>query len=153
VDPIVATSSTRTLEEVLSTSLGARRLNVHLLELFGQVAIGLCAVGAYGVASFSAHTRSRELAIRAALGARRRDLTRLLIGTELWPVGIGIGVGLSAAYVASRLLFGTPFETDPRDISTYVAVGAGLLVLCAGASYVPVRRASTTNPAAALQAS
>lgn len=153
VDPGVATSSARTLEGVLSASLGARRVNVHLLEVFGQVAAVLCGIGVYAVAAFSARTRRRELAIRAALGARRRDLTRLLLGTELWPVAIGVGCGVTSAYLAAPLLFGLPFQTDPRDTVVYTAVAAGLLVLSVVASYAPVRRASATNPAAALQAS
>jgi hypothetical protein len=153
VDPGVATSSARTLESVLSTSLGPRRVNAQLLAVFGQIAVVLCAIGVYAIAVFSTRTRSRELAIRAALGARRRDLTTLLLRTELWPVITGIGFGLSAAYVAAPVLFGTPFETDPRDTITYMAVGAGLLTLSVVASYIPVRRASGTNPAALLQAS
>jgi putative ABC transport system permease protein len=153
VDPGVATSSARTLEAVLSASLGPRRVNVQLLAIFGQIAVALCAIGVYAVAAFSTRTRSRELAIRAALGARRRELTTLLLNTELWPVVTGIGFGLAAAYVAAPALFGTPFQTDPRDTITYIAVGAGLLMLAVVASYVAVRRASAMNLAALLQAS
>ena len=153
VDPGVATSSARTLATVLSTSLGARRANVLLLEAFGQIAVALCAIGVYAIAAFSARMRSRELAIRAALGARRRDLTMLLVWTELWPVATGIACGLAVAFLAAPLLFGTLFETDTHDITTYVAVAAGLLVLSIAASFAPLRRASATNPAAALQAS
>jgi predicted permease len=152
LDPGVATSSARTLEAVLSTSLEAGRVNVRLLAAFGQIAVVLCAVGVYAAAAFSARTRSRELAIRAALGARRRDLTTLLLGTELWPVAAGIGFGLSVAYLGAPLLVGMPFDTNPRDATTYVVVGAGLLVVSLIASYAPVRRASATDPAAALQA-
>jgi ABC-type antimicrobial peptide transport system permease subunit len=77
----------------------------------------------------------------------------LLLNTELWPVITGIGFGLAAAYLAAPALFGTPFETDPCDATTYIAVGAGLLMLAVVASYAPVRRASAMNPAALLQAS
>ena len=75
VDPNVATSSERTLEAVWSVSLGSRRMNVTLLEVFGQVALVLCGLGVYGVASFSARARKRELAIRTALGASRTEVT------------------------------------------------------------------------------
>ena len=151
IDPGVATSSARTLEAVVSTSLGARRVNVRLLEVFGQVAILLCAVGVYGVAAFSARTKRRELAIRAALGARQHDLTRLMLRSELWPVAIGIGIGLAGAFLMAQRLFGTPFETSPRDAATYAAVGAGLLIITALASYAPVRRAGNVDPAEALR--
>jgi len=110
----------------------------------------LCAIGVYGVAAFSTRTRRRELAIRAALGARRQDLTTLMLRTELGPVGFGIAVGLSGALLTGRRLFGTPFETNPLDAITYLSVGIGLLAVATIASYVPVRRASATNPAEAL---
>ena len=150
IDPGVATSSARTLEAVVSASLGARRVSARLLEVFGQAAMVLCAIGVYGVAAFSTRTRRRELAIRAALGARRQDLTALMLRTELGPVGFGIAVGLSGALLTGRRLFGTPFETNPLDAITYLSVGIGLLAVATIASYVPVRRASATNPAEAL---
>jgi predicted permease len=151
IDPGVATSSARTLEAVMSTSLGARRVSVRLLEVFGQVAMGLCAMGVYAVAAFSTRTRRRELAIRAALGARRQDLTSLMLRTELGSVAIGIAVGLSGALLTASRLFGTPFETNPQDAVTYLGVGVGLLVVSTIASYVPARRSSTTNPVEALR--
>jgi putative ABC transport system permease protein len=151
IDPGVATSSARTLEAVMSTSLGARRVNVRLLEVFGQVAMVLCAVGVYGVAAFSTRTRRRELAIRAALGARRHHLTTLMLRSELGPVALGIAAGLSGALFTGRRLFGTPFDTNPQDAITYLTVGIGLLVVATIASYLPVRRASATNPAEALR--
>ena len=151
IDPGVATSSARTLENVMSMSLGARRVNVWLLEIFGQVAMALCAIGVYGVAAYATRTRRRELAIRGALGARARDLSALVIRNELPPVGIGIGTGLLVAYLAAPFLFGTPFETNPRDVVIYVAVGGGLLIIAAIATYVPVRDAGRINPAEALR--
>jgi putative ABC transport system permease protein len=151
IDPGVATSSARTLEAVMATSLGARRVNVRLLEVFGQVAMVLCATGIYAVAAFSTRTRRRELAIRAALGARQQDLAFLMLRTELGPVAMGIAAGLSGAWLTASRLFGTPFETNPQDTVTYLGVGVGLLVVGTIASYVPVRRANTTNPAEALR--
>ncbi|HVQ14031.1 MAG TPA: ABC transporter permease [Vicinamibacterales bacterium] len=151
VDPNVATSSERTLQAVWSASLGPRRLNVSLLEAFGQVALVLCALGVYGVASFSARSRKRELAIRTALGASRIDVTSLMLRRELWPAAAGVSAGLLAAWSAAPLLFGTPFETDPRDGLTYAGVAAMLLLLAALASYIPVRRVSSARPSEALR--
>jgi predicted permease len=153
VDPGVATSSARTLEEVVSTSLGARRVNLRLLEVFGQIAIVLCAIGVYGVAAFSARTRNRELAIRAALGARRGDLAALMLRSELWPVVLGVVAGLSAAFLVAPWLFGAPFETSPRDVTTYVTVGVGLSIVAVLASCAPARVAGAADPAAALHVS
>jgi putative ABC transport system permease protein len=151
VDPGVAASSARSLESLVSTSLGPRRVNVRLLEVFGQIAIVLCAIGVYGLAVFSARTTSRELAIRAALGARGRDLAALMLRSELWPVVVGIAAGLSVACLTAPRLFGTPFETDPRDAVTYASVGFGLLVAGTLASSAPARRAARTDPAEALR--
>ena len=151
IDPGVATSSARTLDAVLSNSLGARRMNVRLLEIFGEVGLVLCLVGVYGIAAFSTRTRRRELAIRAALGARRRDLSALLLRSELAPLATGVGAGLFSAYLSAPYLFGMPFETDTRDVVTYLTVGAGLLVIAAIATYLPVRSAGTINPADALR--
>ncbi len=151
VDPGVATSSARTLEAVLSSSLGARRANVWLLEMFGQAAMVLCGIGVYAVAAFAMRTKRRELAIRSALGARGRDLSAFMIRRELFPILVGVGVGLVAAYLGAPYLFGAPFETDPRDVAIYLTVGVGLLIIAAVATYVPARGAGTINPAEALR--
>ena len=151
VDSGVATSSAKTLEAVLSTSLGAQRLNVWLLEIFGQTAMLLCAIGVYAVAAFAAHTRRRELAIRGALGAARGDLSALLLRTELVPVAVGIGIGLCATYVAAPHVFGSPYAIDPRDLTTYIAVGSGLLIVSGIATVLPARRAARIDPAEALR--
>ena len=135
----------------MSTSLGARRVNVWLLEIFGQVATVLCAIGVYGVAAFSTRTRRRELAIRGALGARRHDLSALMVRGELPPVAVGIAVGLASAYLGAPHLFGTPFETNPRDLAIYVAVGAGLVIIATAATIVPATIAGATDPAEALR--
>jgi ABC-type antimicrobial peptide transport system permease subunit len=153
VDPGVAASSARTLERLWSTSLGSRRTNARLLQFFGGVALGLCAVGVYGVAAFSARSRRRELAIRAALGADGRNLTVWMLRRELAPVVVGLGIGLTGAWLGAPVLFGGAFETDPRDGATYVGVGTVLLAVAVVASYFPVRRAGTSNPAEALNAS
>jgi putative ABC transport system permease protein len=150
VDPGVAASSARTLEAVWSASLGPRRLNVKLLQFFGAIALGLSAIGVYGVAAFSARTRRRELAIRAALGASSRELTLSMLRRELVPVVLGLGIGLAAAYVNAPLFFGTTFETNRQDTLTYVGVAAVLLTVAIVATYVPIRRAGATNPAEAL---
>ena len=151
VDPDVATSSERTLEQVWSGSLGPRRLNVSLLEVFGQVALVLCGLGVYGVASFAARSRRRELAIRTALGARRIDVTTWMLRRELWPAIAGVSAGLLTAWIAAPMLFGTPFETNPRDGLTYAGVAGGLLLVAALASYFPVRRVSSIRPTEALR--
>ena len=150
VDPGVAASNARTLEAVWTAALAPRRVNVRLLEMFGQMSVALCALGIYAVAAFSVRTRMRELAIRAALGARRTDLIGSMLRRELWPVVIGTACGAAASLAAAPLLFGTPYDTSPRDATVYVLVMAGVLAVALIATYVPMRRASMTRPAEVL---
>jgi ABC-type antimicrobial peptide transport system permease subunit len=150
VDPGVATSSARTLESLWRASLGSRRAHVRLLQVFGEVAQVLCAIGVYAVAAFAAGTRRRELAIRAALGASRRELTAEMLRRELWPVVLGLAWGLVIALGSAPVLFAGAFAISPRDVLTYVQVAVVLFTTAFLAIYVPVRRAGATNPSEAL---
>ncbi len=86
------------------------RTNVRLLEIFGNVAAVLCAIGVYGVAAFATRARRRELAIRAALGAGRRDLMFTLFSAEWRAVMVGLGLGFVLAFLAAPALFGGAFD-------------------------------------------
>jgi predicted permease len=152
VEPNVAASSARTLESLWLASLGSRRANVHVLEAFGNIALVLCATGVYGVTAFAVRMRRRELAIRSALGASRRELTLSMLRRELVPVFLGLGVGVVVALVAAPYLFGGAFEMSPRDVRTYLQVTLILLAVALLAIYIPVRRAGATNPSEALLA-
>ena len=152
VDPDVATSSVRTLDEVLSMSLGSRRTNVRLLEVFGEVALLLAAIGVYAIAAFSAAARRRELAIRSAFGASRGDLIRVVVLGEMRPVLVGVASGLVAARVVAHSLGGVLFSISPSDGPTYVSVAAALVTLTLAATCVPARRAGRADPAELLRA-
>jgi predicted permease len=151
VDPDVATSSTRTLDALLQMSLGPRRLNVRLLEFFGAVAVVLSAMGVYAIAAFSARVRRRELAIRAAFGASRGALARVVFLEELRPVAVGIVAGLITASETSRLFRGLVFAVSPTDPWTYLNVAVGLLSVSALAIFLPARRAGLIDPAELLR--
>jgi len=149
VNPNVAASSVRPLEAIVASSLGGWRVHVRLLELFGELAVALCAVGVYALASYSARTRRRELAIRAACGATATSMTRLVLVGELTPVVMGLGAGLLlAAAIAPRLT--VLFDTSPFDGVAYAAVATGLAAVTAVATLVPAWRASTADPAGLL---
>jgi ABC-type antimicrobial peptide transport system permease subunit len=150
VEPNVAASSARTLESLWLASLGSRRAGVRLLQAFGTAALALCTLGVYGVTAFAARMRRRELAIRSALGASRGELTRSMLRRELFPVLLGLGVGVAAALIAAPYLFGSAFETSPRDIGTYLQVATLLLVVAVLATYIPVRRAGAANSSESL---
>jgi predicted lysophospholipase L1 biosynthesis ABC-type transport system permease subunit len=146
VDPDVATSSMRTLEALLQASLDPRRLNVRLLEYFGEVAVALSAMGVYAIAAFSVGARRRELAIRSAFGAGRRRLARLVFVEELRPVLVVLLIGLTAALALSRFFSSLVFGISPTDPTTYVGVALVLLAVSALAAYVPARRAGLVDP-------
>src|SRR6185503_5540823 len=101
--------------------------------------------------AFSAATRRRELAIRAAFGASRRELARLLFREELRPVLLGVGIGMLTALGLSRPLEGVLFQISARDPFTYVIVAATLLGVAFVASYVPARRAGLADPVELLR--
>jgi putative ABC transport system permease protein len=149
LDPNVAASGGQTLDAVVASSLGGWRVHVRLLELFGQLAIALCAIGVYALVSYSARTRRRELAIRAACGATAADITRVVLRGELAPVAMGLAIGLLAAVaVAPRLP--VLFETSPFDGVTYAVVAVGLAAVTAVATLAPAWRASRADPAGLL---
>ena len=119
VDPGVAVSNARTLETVWLSALGSRRAAVRLLQVFAVVALVLCVMGMYGVAAFAARTRRREFAVRAALGATRRELTTSMLRRELRTVLLGLGLGLGSAFSSGVAPIWIGVETNPRDPLMY----------------------------------
>lgn len=152
VDPDVAASSIHTLDEVVDASLAAWRVDVRLLQTFGPLAILLCTIGVYAVASFSAGIRRRELAIQAALGATCRTLVARTLREELWPVVLGLLIGGVAAVAIAPRLGSLLFRGSPFDPWSYAVVCISLLMAAFVASYMPARRAGASNPAELLRA-
>jgi len=151
VDPDVAASSIQTLDDVVDASIAAWRVDVRLLQTFGPLAILLCTIGVYAVASFSAGTRRRELAIQAALGATRRSLVARTLREELWPVVVGVLIGGVAAIAIAPRLGSLLFRASPFDPWSYGVACLSLLTAALVASYLPARRAGASNPAELLR--
>ncbi|HJT17398.1 MAG TPA: FtsX-like permease family protein, partial [Thermoanaerobaculia bacterium] len=142
---------TSTFETELGGWLAQRRFVLLLVALFAAVALGLAALGIYGVIAFSVSRRTQEIGVRMALGARPGDVLRLIIGeaARMASTGIviGVGVSLSITHLMSSLLFDVR-ATDPW---TFVAVAAVLTAVALLASYVPARRAMRVPPEVALR--
>jgi predicted permease len=140
-----------TFEAELGGWLAQRRFVLLLVGLFAAVALGLAALGIYGVIAFSVSRRTQEIGIRIALGARPGDVLRLIIGEAARMAGTGIVIGvivsLSVTHLMSSLLFDVP-ATDPW---TFVAVAAVLTAVALLASYIPARRAMRVAPETALR--
>ena len=151
VDPDVAASSIQTLDAVVESSIAAWRVDVRLLQTFGPLAIALCTIGVYAVASFATGTRRRELAIKAALGATRRELIAGTLREELWPVACGVVIGAVAAAAIAPRLGSMLFHASPFDPWSYGMACLSLLTAALLASYGPARRAGASNPADLLR--
>ena len=123
-----------------------------LLEVFGAVALLMTAIGVYGVISYSVAERTREIGIRAALGASSRDIVRLIVGGGSVGGRRGLGVGVAAAVAATRYLDGSLFNVSATDPSTFGAVAVVLLLVALAAQSVPVVRAMRVDPTVALKA-
>lgn len=151
VDPDVAASSIQTLDDVVEGSIAAWRVDVRLLQTFGPLAIALCTIGVYSVASFSAGTRRRELAIKAALGATRRELIGRTLREELRPVGWGMLIGGRRPQRRRRLDLARCSSRHPFEPWSYARACASLRTAALLAAYAPARRAGASNPADLLR--
>jgi len=126
-------------------------LGAALLGAFGSLALVLATVGIYGVASFAVARRTREIGIRAALGAQRADVLRLVVGESMRRVAIGLGAGLLGALGLARLLSSQLYGVAAVDPMTFTATPLILGVVALIASWVPARRAAKVDPLVALR--
>jgi predicted permease len=145
-------SGVRTLDEVVSASMAERRFYMTLLTVFAAIALGLALIGVYGVVAYGAAQRGREIGIRLALGATRRDVVALVVGGGLpWTVG-GIAVGLLGAYATMRTMSSLLFEVKQTDPWTMGLIALATMVVALGASLIPARRAAAADLVGALRA-
>jgi putative ABC transport system permease protein len=146
-----AISDIRTVEQIRAQAMSSRRLQSVLLAVFGAVALVLAGLGVYGVISYSVAQRTRELGIRAALGASRGSLMRLALDRGVWLTLLGLGLGVGGAMALTRLMATLLYGVGPRDPATMVSVGVVLGAVATMASYVPSRRATKVDPIVALR--
>jgi putative ABC transport system permease protein len=140
-----------TMEDVVSRSVEAPRFYAFLLAVFSAAALALAAIGIYGVLSYAVAARTREIGVRIAIGARRRDVIGMVLGNAARLAALGLGAGLAAALLLTRLLSGILFDVRPFDPATYAAVSAILFGVALLAALVPARRASIVDPMTALR--
>ena len=151
-DPTLALAEVRTLEQMLSASLGARRFQMQLLALFAAVALALAALGLSGVIAQSVVQRTREFGIRMALGAQPRRVLAMVVQQGLRLGSLGVAAGLLISLAATRALQGALFGISSVDPVTYGCVAALLVSVAVVASWLPARRATRVDPAIALRA-
>jgi putative ABC transport system permease protein len=141
----------RTMNEVLKESVATRRLYMTLLGIFAGVAMVLAAIGLYGVMAYSVTQRTHEIGIRMALGARQRDVLRLVVGQGLVLALEGVVIGLIAAFALTRLMSSLLFAVSATDLSTFVVIALILTGVALGATFIPARRATKVDPMVALR--
>jgi putative ABC transport system permease protein len=151
VDPDQAIASLRTMDEVLSTSVARPRFNTLLLTLFAGMALILAMVGVYGVISYSISHRTREIGIRMALGAQRREVMAMIVKEGLLYAATGLALGATGALALTRVLAGLLYGISPTDPWTFALVSALLCGAALLACYLPARRATRIDPMLALR--
>ncbi len=151
IDPRLALSDVRTMEEVVGNALRRQRISAVLISGFGLGALLLAAMGLFGVVSGSITRRRHELAIRLAIGADHRRLLWLVLAEGAALVGTGLLIGAPGIYAAGRLLRGALVGVSPLDAVTLLSVTVGLSLVTMIACYVPARRVLRIDPAQSLR--
>jgi putative ABC transport system permease protein len=151
VDPDVPVYDVRTLEAALAEDVAPRRTSAALLGVFACAALLLAAVGVYGVASYVAQLRTREIGIRLALGATAGDVLRLTLRQGVLLTAAGLAAGVAASLALTGVLRALLFGVGARDLATFAVVTAVLAAAALAASWLPARRAARTDPLTVLR--
>lgn len=151
VDPADAVSNVRPMDEIVTGTLASRRFLLALLGIFAAIALLLASVGIYGVISYSVSRRTREIGIRMALGARRSDILRSIVGQGALLSIAGIVLGIAASIFLTRFMSSVLFGVGKTDPLTFCAVAIALALVAIAASFLPALRGSRADPLAALR--
>jgi putative ABC transport system permease protein len=151
LDRTVPVSDIRTLDQLVASSVAASRFTTLLLAAFATVALTLAAIGIYGVLSYTVSRRAREIGVRMALGARRVDVLRIVLGHAALLAGAGLIGGVAAALATTHVLEGLLFGVTRTDTATFAVVPILLAGVALLAAYVPASRAIRVDPAIALR--
>jgi putative ABC transport system permease protein len=152
IDKELPLSPLRTMDEVVGRSIAPRRFSVLGLSAFTAFAVLLAAIGVYGLIAYMVAQRSREFAIRMAVGARPREILTLVAGESVRVVAIGVAAGLVGSWGLTRFLASLLYDVTSTDPQVFAMVSVGLVVMALAAAFVPARRATAVEPLAALRA-
>jgi putative ABC transport system permease protein len=141
----------QTMNEIIASSLAARRFSMILFAVFAGLALALSSVGIYDVVSYIAGQRTQEIGVRVALGAQRADVLRMVLGEGAKMTAVGVIIGLLAALGLTRLMAKLLFGVSATDPFTFVAVSSLLALVALAACYIPARRATRVDPIVALR--
>jgi putative ABC transport system permease protein len=152
VDPEQPAYDVQTMEAVLEATLAQRWLNMLLLIAFATVSLTLASIGLYGAMAYAVSQRAREFGVRIALGARPRDVVRLVVGQAAQLAATGAIAGLAVAWLVSRALQSLLFRVPARDMASFALSALVLAGVTLLASYLPARRAARVDPISTLRA-
>jgi putative ABC transport system permease protein len=144
-------ANVQTMAARLSASVAQPRMQMNLLGLFAALAAALAAIGIYGVMSYAVTQRAREIGVRVALGAARRDVVGLVLRQGFTMVAVGLGIGTVGALLITRVLRTLLFEVSPTDVSVFAAIVCLLTLTAWLAAYLPARRAARLDPLVVLR--
>ena len=150
--PELQNATITTMDQIVEDSYGSQRLAAHLLEIFGGSALLLCVAGLYGLLAYIVTQRTRELGVRIALGASRRDLLWLVMRQAGAMLLLGVVLGSGLALASGRLVGGFLYGVSAHDGATMVAAAILLMISGLTAAYLPARRAAGADPMEALRA-
>jgi predicted permease len=145
-------AAVQTLQDLYSKSLARTSFTLVMLAIAGSMALALGVIGIYGVISYAVSQRTREIGIRLALGAQKKELKWMFVRSALLLTMLGIAIGLGTAAALMRLMKSLLFGISPFDPVTYITVPVVLAIAAAIASYLPARRAAAIDPVEALRA-
>ena len=141
----------RTFSQIYSASLGSRRFNLVLFGFFGIVALLLATAGVFGVMAYSVSRRTREIGVRAALGAQSVDVLTMILGQGLRTIVSGVAIGVAGSLALTRTVKSLLFGVKATDPLTFIAVTLLLVGVALLACYIPARRATRVDPMEALR--
>lgn len=151
VDSSVPLFAVKSMDEFLADAGSFRRLSVSLIGIFAVLALVMAGTGLYGVMAYAVTQRTREIGIRMALGAKRRDVLRMIVGQGMKMGAIGVAAGIVGAVALSRLMASLVYQTSTTDVGTFVVVGLCLMLFVLVACFVPSLRATRVDPNMALR--
>jgi len=151
IDPDQPIYNPLTMDDIRAESVAGERLNLTLFSLFAGIALVLAIVGIYGVMSYSVTQRTHEIGIRMAIGARPRDVFKMILGHGMKLALIGVVIGLVGAFALTRLMATMLFGVEPTDATTFAGISIILITVALLACYLPGRRATKVEPTISLR--
>ncbi len=151
IDPQIPVFNAGTLADEFAETLTPSRFRALLLGGFAVLALLLASIGIYGVTAHAVSQRTHEVGVRMALGARGRDVVGLMMAQHLRPALVGLAAGIAAALAMSRFVASLVYGVGTRDVTTFLLMGAVLLIVAAAACWIPARRATRVDPVVALR--